>query len=176
MPMLTLDMFTYLELYELIHDSGHLLAVSIEGTSYSNWHVHSLCFWFLNPWCSSSLTLSSVFGIDKQVMLFLNSYPYLPTITSISCCTDTCKDCSKPTWSSATLSLWKAITITHFEEVIARMESEPSGIRFSVQQEQTHSCLWKSGHSTYFLWCSASLSLGCLFNRVWRFCYWYAFL
>lgn len=36
MPMLTLDMFTYLELYELIHDSGHLLAVSIEGTSYSN--------------------------------------------------------------------------------------------------------------------------------------------
>lgn len=34
MLMLTLDIFTYLELYELILDSGHLLAVSLEGTSY----------------------------------------------------------------------------------------------------------------------------------------------
>lgn len=36
MLMLTLDIFTYLELYELIRNSGHLLAVSLEGTSYSN--------------------------------------------------------------------------------------------------------------------------------------------
>lgn len=36
MLMLTLDIFTYLEPYELIHNSGHLLAVSLEGTSYSN--------------------------------------------------------------------------------------------------------------------------------------------
>lgn len=44
MLVLTLDIFKHLELYELILDSGYLLAVSLEGTSYSNTHVQSLCF------------------------------------------------------------------------------------------------------------------------------------